>query len=73
MDLSNLELYSFLFGLLGTFVFAKFWDRYIKLGLDEKDKIQALHKNNSYRIGGIINTIFIMMLIFIFSKSDACF
>ena len=65
MDISNLELYSFLFGLLGTFILTKFWERYFKLGLDDKNKIQALHNNNSYRIGGIINIFFIMVFIFV--------
>ena len=66
MALSNLELYSFLFGSLGTLVFTYFWGRYFKLGLDAKDKIQALHNSNSFRIGGIINIIFIIILVFIF-------
>ena len=62
----SLELYSLLLSFFGISIFTIFWGKYFKVGLDQKDKIQALHNSQSYRIGGIINIIFILILVFIF-------
>ena len=64
MIISYLEIYSLLLGSIGTLIVLKFWENYIRIGYDSKQKIQKLHTNISYRIGGITSIFFIVVLSF---------
>ena len=64
MIISYFEIYSLLLGSIGTLIVLKFWENYIRIGYDSKQKIQKLHTNISYRIGGITSIFFIVVLSF---------